>query len=308
MSSSASDEPSVSVIVPTLNRSDRLTRAVDSVLEQDYSASIEVLVVFDGAVSDTAMERTLPRRSVRALGTGQRSGPGPARNQGAAAATGTLIAFCDDDDVWLPHKLTAQVAALRRDSALACFSGVRIHSRGGAVTRIPHRAELDLEHVVRTRVASAHLSTMVTTQEAWRTTVGEFDEEIPGSYGEDFDWLIRATRAGTVTAVGEPLVEVWWEEDSFFSGKWQMIVDGLGYLTDKHAELRTDRIALARVRGQQAFALAGLGRRRDARRVAVETLRTNPREARGILALAAASGLVRAETILALVKRTGRGI
>lgn len=298
----------VSVVVPTLNRSDRLVRAVDSVLAQDYAAAIEVLVVFDGTSADRAIEQTAARRSVRVLCTGSRVGPGPARNRGAAAATGQLIAFCDDDDVWLPHKLTAQVAALQQESALACFSGVRVHSRGAILTRTPRRAELDLENVVRTRVAAAHLSTMLTTREAWSTVVGEFDEHIPGSYGEDFDWLIRATRAGTVTAVEEPLVEVWWAEDSFFSGKWQMIVDGLGYLADKHVELRADRVARARILGQQAFALAGLGRRKDARRVAVETLRANPREARGILALVAASGLVPAETILALVKRTGRGI
>ena len=102
-------QPLVSVIIPTYNRVALLREAVDSVLRQGYEP-LELIVVDDGSTDATsAALRTVPRvRVVRQQHTGM---PGQVRNAGARLARGELLAFLDSDDLWLPHKLTVQVAA-----------------------------------------------------------------------------------------------------------------------------------------------------------------------------------------------------
>lgn len=93
-----------SVIIPSHNPSPFLLgRAVASVLTQGIP--VEVLAVFDHA----CVREGLPSNAwpgVRVLCTGQEgAGPSTARNVGLDAARGDCVAFLDDDDYLLPHKL-----------------------------------------------------------------------------------------------------------------------------------------------------------------------------------------------------------
>ena len=110
---------SVSVIIPTWNRSASLERAVRSALGQSHPP-LEVLVCDDGSTDDSEFV-------VRSIGdprviwlTGARSG-GPAvpRNRGIGQSRGDWLAFLDDDDEWLPGKLAAQLALCGRLECLA---------------------------------------------------------------------------------------------------------------------------------------------------------------------------------------------
>jgi glycosyltransferase involved in cell wall biosynthesis len=102
-------EPLVSVIVTTYNAEKFIERALDSVLRQTYP-NIEILAVDDGSTDSTAaiLARYQPR--VRTLYQ-PNSGVCVARNRGAAETRGSLLAFLDADDVWLPEKIATQVAA-----------------------------------------------------------------------------------------------------------------------------------------------------------------------------------------------------
>lgn len=94
----------VSVVIPTHNRAHEVTRAAQSVLAQDLPA-LEVLVVDDASSDDTpeVLDRLSARDPrVRVIRSEKSVGPGGARNLGLDAANGDLVAFCDDDDTWLP--------------------------------------------------------------------------------------------------------------------------------------------------------------------------------------------------------------
>lgn len=101
----------VSVIIPSFQQPQFLSRAIESALEQDYS-DVEVLVVDDNsldsslAVAVDAMQRD-PR--VRVLARRVNGGLGRARNSGLMAARGDLVTFLDSDDYLLPGSISKRV-------------------------------------------------------------------------------------------------------------------------------------------------------------------------------------------------------
>lgn len=117
----------VSVIIPTYKRSEKLPRAVRSVLNQTYS-NVEVLVVSDNEPYDkyTIEARRIvesfndPR--VKLVTQKQHKNGAAARNAGIRASTGNYIAFLDDDDFWDKDKLELQVTVL--NSLDSTFGGV----------------------------------------------------------------------------------------------------------------------------------------------------------------------------------------
>ena len=110
--------PHVTVILPTYNWSSVLRHAIASVLRQTFT-DFELLVIGDGCTDDSelvAREQDDPR--VRWINlpanTGHQSGP---NNEGLRQARGEIIAYHGHDDLWLPHHLTAMVAALGSSGA-----------------------------------------------------------------------------------------------------------------------------------------------------------------------------------------------
>jgi Glycosyl transferase family 2/Sulfotransferase family len=298
--------PSVSVVVATRDRPELLERAVRSILGQDYPGDVECVLVFDQSEPAAVAVPERPGRRIQMLTNTRTPGLAGGRNSGILASDGALIAFCDDDDEWDATKLTRQVAELERTSATFAASGVRIHFADREFVRVPPTS-VGIEHLVLNRDPALPSTSFVVRRSAM-AELGLVDEEIPGSYGEDYDWLLRAARMGPIVAVAEPLVDVYWHQQSFYAERYQMIIDALEYLLAKHPELAASRPGAARIQGQIAFAHAALGHRKAARKAARQALANNPRERRAYLALAIASRLLSAATVVRLANSRGRGI
>ena len=298
----------VSVVIPTRDRPELLRRAVEAVMRQDFTGSIRCIVVIDSGppVDLPAPPEDAPgSRSIVTMPNRRTPGLAGARNTGADAATGAFLAFCDDDDEWLPSKLARQLDALQRIDADVSVAGVRIEYEGAATERLPPTV-ITHDQLLRSRTA-VHPSTIVVRVDAFRDRIGPVDEAIPGSYGEDYEWLLRAAAAGPIVGVAEPLVRVRWG-GSMFADRWQTMIDAIGYLIEKHPDLVEDDANAARLFGRIAFANAALRRRGDAARWAWRSIRRRPSERRPYLALAVASGVVRASTIQRRANAVGRGV
>lgn len=298
--------PEVDVVIATHRRPELLQVALAAVAAQDYAGVVRTWVVFDQSDVDTSVLSDDERRPVLALTNTRTPGLAGARNSGILAGSAALVAFCDDDDAWLPGKLSAQVAALAGTDAPTSVTGILVDYQDRTVPRVPTAAQMNLRTLVRERVMAAHPSSVVVRRTALLTEIGLVDEAIPGSHGEDYDWIIRAARVGGFAVVEEPLVRVRWG-GSQFSQKWPTIVAATDYWLAKHPEFHQDRSALGRLLGQRAFALAATRDPRT-RSALVQGLRVRPTEKRLWIASAVWLRAVSAARVMDAAHRRGRGI
>jgi glycosyltransferase involved in cell wall biosynthesis len=297
------------VVVATRNRPQLLRSALRAVFAQEYPGEVDVVVVYDQSEPDPTLLDDFPGSDLKIIPNTRTPGLAGARNSGIAAAAGDWIAFCDDDDDWMPDKLRSQFALLdAHPRAGVLATGVLVDYDGELLPRVPDRSTLTLRSLLETRVMDAHPSSIVVRRSALVEDIGLVDEEIPGSYGEDYEWILRAARVTEIAVVTQPLVRVRWHTASFFADRWRTIVDAIDYLMDKVPEFEQVPRGRARLLGRQAFALAALGERRAALGKAWQAFRSNWRERRVYVALLMAAGLVSPSRVIAWAHRRGRGI
>jgi glycosyltransferase involved in cell wall biosynthesis len=99
----------VTVIIPTFNRTKKLIRAIGSVFDQSYK-DWAIIVVDDASTEDiSAAVSGFDSQKIKLLRHERTKGANAARNTGWRAANSPFIAFLDSDDIWLPDKLSRQM-------------------------------------------------------------------------------------------------------------------------------------------------------------------------------------------------------
>ena len=183
-----------SVVVPAREEGDRLERTLDSLAAQRFRGRLTVIVVASGA--ETLAVARGHSAADRVLVDERTDGPGPARNQGAAAAGGDVLLFTDADTVVPPTRVRRHC----RHYVTPSVVGV-----GGPLRPL----EASLRHRVCFRLLSdwwyracwplgfvqqpgPNCSVRRTAFEA----VGGFDESV--RYLEDTDLSLRVAREGAV--------------------------------------------------------------------------------------------------------------
>lgn len=303
--------PSVDVVIAT--RGDRpglLAEAVDSVLAQDYPGRVDLTLVYDSE-EPPGDPLEAPETSSRRLAwvwNDAEHGLAQARNRGIAVGSHALVAFLDDDDLWEPGKLWAQVTELERRPDLPLVgTGITIlDARGRRTPRPGPSLVVTHQDLLRSRVAEMHPSSFLIRRAAL-LAAGGLDEDLPGAYAEDYDLLLRVSRDADLGMVVQPLTLVRWTGGSYFFSRWQTIAEALEYLLAKHPDLAAHPQGSARILGQIAFARAAMGQRTAAWRTIARAGRAHPLQPRLALAALATAG-VPAHRIQATLHRFGRGV
>ncbi|MBX6385130.1 MAG: glycosyltransferase family 2 protein [Microbispora sp.] len=304
--------PSVGVVIPTRgDRPEPLRAALTGVLAQEYDGRIDVVVVADGVpgsavarqASGVAESAAGAVRSVRVVGNHRVPGLPGARNTGISALGTDLVAFCDDDDVWLPGKLAAQVTALAGEPGAGFAScAVEVEYGDRRVPRLAGTPRVTHRHLTRSRMMMVHSSTFL-----FRRGWAWVDESAPAGQNEDWDLALRAARRHPIVHVDRPFVRVRWGS-SHYAGRWADRIAGLEWMLARHPGLTAEPRGAARVYGQLAFCHAALGRRREAARWSLRAFSARPGEPRAAVALAVAGGLVSPRTVLHALHLRGHGI
>lgn len=301
--------PSVCVVLPTYQRPGPLREALASVLRQDYPGELEVVVVFDHTTPDLSLEQAGPQHRVRVIANARQRGLAGNRNTGILAASSDLVAFLDDDDTWLPGKLTRQVSALVSvptaqfaTTAMQVDYDGSLRERRAGCDRIVHR------DLLRSRMAMLHSSSFLVWREALIQEIGLVDESLPQSMAEDWELLLRASRTQPIVHLDEPLVRVTWGASSYFSGQWAVRNAAQHWLLDNYGEIADDKLAAGRAYGSLAFGHAALGERRAAISWMGRALRANWREPRTYLAALVTIRVVKWQWLVRQLNERGRGL
>ncbi len=108
----------VSIIIPTYNRAHLVIETIDSILKQSFR-DFELIIVDNCSRDNT--EEVIGGCSDGRIRYFKNDNGGVIavnRNYGMDQAGGEYIAFCDDDDLWLPEKLEKQLLEFEKDSGL----------------------------------------------------------------------------------------------------------------------------------------------------------------------------------------------
>lgn len=182
-------KPDISVIVTTYNRKDLLKETIDSILNQTFR-NFELIVVdnfsdydFISHIKSLNDSRIIPfqNRNNRIIAVN--------RNYGIRRAKGKYIAFCDDDDLWLPKKLEEQIKHFNDESIIGVGTEMIII---GDTSQMKQKFEdkknqlLDFSKIITFQ--SVPLSSLMV-----RNTGSLFDEDESFLAVEDFDFQLNLT-------------------------------------------------------------------------------------------------------------------
>ena len=193
------------MIIPTHNRVDSCTRAIESALAQTLPP-LEVIVCDDrstdgteAAISALAANDERVRYFRRTNGP---RGPGATRNRALQEARGEFVAFLDDDDEWFAEKLERQVPVLIKSGGLVASNAVR--SSGGTYFADSADDEIDRSELLEHNPLI--LSSIILSR-AQILACGAFSERESLIAIEDYDLALRLGDQGVpMVRLGAPLL------------------------------------------------------------------------------------------------------
>ena len=206
--------PSVSVIIPTYNRSALLVNALESVLRQTYT-DYELIVIDDGSTDDTR-ERLQPYMERIRYYYQENRGASAAQNSGVRIATGKWISILGSDDVWRPTKLARQFEVLSAlgDEYGACVTNCDYIGNSGMSSTVFDEAgiktdqafgplENPIQYIVKENGICVQSLLLLRTL---FNELGGFDESL--GLSEDRDLIFRLSFKTKFCFISAPLVSI----------------------------------------------------------------------------------------------------
>jgi peptidoglycan/xylan/chitin deacetylase (PgdA/CDA1 family)/GT2 family glycosyltransferase len=190
--------PSVSVVIPAYNEEKYLPSCLDSIGKQDYAAGYEVIVV-DNASTDNTAQIALDW-GAKVVHESKRS-PACARQKGAEAATGDIIAFIDADTRAPACWLSALISRFTREPETVVISGPYAYFDAGKCARIAsyigNFLSIIIDQLFRKVVdkGSAVWGSNFAVRRSALREVGGFDTSIK-FYGEEYELSLRLRKVG----------------------------------------------------------------------------------------------------------------
>jgi glycosyltransferase involved in cell wall biosynthesis len=193
----------ISVIIPSYNRIQTLTRAIDSVLAQ-HSLVDEIIVVDDGSEDNTAALVSQRYPNIKLIRQ-TNQGVSAARNTGIRQARFEWIALLDSDDSWLPEKISMIRQAQLQNPDYHLFHSDEIWIRNGVRVNPMNKHGKQGGWIFKNCLPLCVISpSAVVLRRSLLHTTGYFDESLPAC--EDYDLWLRICHAFPVHYIQRALI------------------------------------------------------------------------------------------------------
>jgi len=174
----------ISVVITTCNRPAFLKEALEGIAAQTYKPK-EVIVVNDcSEISYESALDAIKKVNGKHILLKERSGANRARNIGIEECSGEIIAFLDDDDIWLPNYLS-EISEQYQSGAVAVVTGFKQMGKENVVV-----INSDVE-VTKTSLLRGNTYCGMSGFSCRREILEQlrFDETLPN--GQDWDMFVR---------------------------------------------------------------------------------------------------------------------
>jgi len=115
------EAPLVSIVVPTFNRLNMLSKTIESVLNQTYK-NLEIIVINDYGEDAQIVVDTLNDCRIKYFNHEKNKGLGAARNTGIKNSSGKYICYLDDDDWYFPEHVRLLVEKMEANDIHVIYS------------------------------------------------------------------------------------------------------------------------------------------------------------------------------------------
>ncbi|OQY14044.1 MAG: hypothetical protein B6I30_01800 [Desulfobacteraceae bacterium 4572_187] len=208
------DVPLVSVIVPTYNRSEMLTEALESILKQTFN-NFEIVVVNDAGMSvEDVVLKLNKKKNITYVSHAKNRGLAAARNTGITAARGKYISLLDDDDLFYPNHLETAMAHVSEKTPVIYTDAVRAtYERYNDSYRlvgknVPYSMDFERKKLLVGNISPANCFVF---KKKKALQVGLFDETLTTL--EDWDFWIRLSGLCTFKHIAKVTAQVNWRTD-----------------------------------------------------------------------------------------------
>lgn len=249
-------QPKVSIIMPTYNRANLISRAIKSSLRQTFE-NFELIVVDDASTDNTSeVIKSFEDKRIKyikfAVNTGKSGNL--ARNEGIKRSSGEFIAFLDDDDEWMPKKLEYQLSAFEsgpENLGVVTCDALWLNDVNGTISAPGLCRELRgnmFDELIRH--GGIYMVTMM-VKKVCLDDVGLFDEKIPAL--GDFELAIRLSKKYNFDFIKHPLVMIHSHGNTHTTKNVGRMLESHQYILNKYIDEFSVRPAA------YSFFLSGIG-------------------------------------------------
>jgi glycosyltransferase involved in cell wall biosynthesis len=273
--------PRVSVITLSHNRPSLLSRSIASALSQDY-LDFELIVVDDSSNNEPQkVVNSFVDPRIKYIRLESETTPSAADNVGIKSAHGDYITFLDDDDEWLPTKLSKQVMAFSRagNSVGLIYTGINYidEVRGSCKTLLPVCRGRVFDRLLMKCFIRAQSSVMI-RREVLAEANG-FDGALPCIH--DWDLYLRIAKKYEFDYVPEVLVNYYYNYRGLTRNKEKRL-QGLSIVYGKIVTQVKSKKALSFFYFRRGVVLYLLGDHFEGRRCLVKSLQYNWKNLRAL--------------------------
>ena len=206
----------ISIIIPTYNRKEKIVNSIQSVLNQTY-LNIEIIIIDDCSTDNTdQIIKKIKDNRIKYIKLKKRHGAPYARNLGIKLANGKFIAFQDSDDIYYYNKLEKQMKNLKKNNSDLDFCNIKIHINKTLDRIVPN--EKAIKEIINRNIYGAliNLGNFISTQSILvkKSNIEKYFFDIKFPRLQDYDLMLRMIPNLKVSFTNEILVELFRNNDS----------------------------------------------------------------------------------------------